>query len=256
MTTREIITERALGKYGGRERTRGALRFRSVTRRREERGGQSHFQGGQSCHRLMECNRTLASHRLALSPSFSFPSRLFPFCHPVFARLLVCLRRIRRLFSLSTRFVLVARNTRAIVVAPERKRERERGRGRREKERAWLRSLVAILRDALLPPHLFPPLLFLYMPMYLKLDSWRAVKKSCDAKGSTCASIRRGGCLLSTHLATTLIKCADVMINCSDDPSYFTILSCGNNLFPLLKKKGGKKEIRFLSFVWKCKECT
>lgn len=126
MTTREIITERALGKYGGRERTRGALRFRSVTRRREERG-QSHFQGGQSCHRLMECNRTLASHRLALSPSFSFPSRLLPFCHPVFARLLVCLRRIRRLFSLSTRFVLVARNTRAIVVAPERERKRERG---------------------------------------------------------------------------------------------------------------------------------
>jgi len=46
------------------------LRRRPRRRRRRRREGigegQSHFQSRQSSHRLMECNRTLASHRLAL----------------------------------------------------------------------------------------------------------------------------------------------------------------------------------------------
>lgn len=66
-------------------------------------------------------------------------------------------------------------------------------------------------------------------------------KKSCDARGSTHASNRRGGCLLSTHLATTLIKCADVMINCSDDSSYFTILSVEIIYSRCSKKRGERK---------------
>jgi len=139
--------------------------------RREERGRQSHFQSGQSCHRLMECNRTLASHRLALSPSFSFPSRLLPcrFRSPPRAS------NASADFPLCPRALFALREIRARSrTAP--KRRRQGGREREREREAWVRPFVAILRDALSPPHLFPPLLFLYMPSYLKLDSWCAVK--------------------------------------------------------------------------------
>lgn len=104
-----------------------------------------------------------------------------------------------------------------------------------------MRPFVAILRDALSPPHLFPPLLFLYMPSYLKLDSWRAVKNL--AAQADHDSHVEPAVLASTHLTTTVIKCAAVMTSCFDDTSYLTqslVVGKSISLLPREKKKEGE----------------
>jgi len=159
--------------------------------RREERGRQSHFQSGQSCHRLMECNRTLASHRLALSPSFSFPSRLLPcrFRSPPRAS------NASADFPLCPRALFALREIRARSrTAPKRRRK---GGGReRERERSMSEAFRRYFKRCALAPAFISAAFISIYAVVFEIRQLVRRKKSRGAGRSTPTRRTAASCLI------------------------------------------------------------
>lgn len=156
----------------------------------------------------MECNRTLASHRLALSSSFSLVATRRAASRLVSSRFAPsrALRRIRADFSsLCPRALFLLQEIRA----------RSRDRAPAEVFRRYFKRAA----PHLLPPHLyFCPRFYFYMSSYLRPVSWGVPQKSPNVAHKSTRSRFVFICRLfpskfvyTVHfprVVTTVIKCA------------------------------------------------